>query len=107
MIGYILLGLFLLLLAVLLLRALAFRPKTQPAAAGEPVSFNKEAAVDALAQLVRCRTVSYNDPALEDEAEFRKLIQYYIKIAPAAPAPASWRGEVMNRPHELDRNRVK
>ena len=82
MVGYILLGIFLLLLAVLLLRALAFRPKAQQTAAGEPVSFNKDAAVDALAQLVRCKTVSYNDPSLEDEAEFRKLIQLLPTLYP-------------------------
>jgi len=80
--GYVILGLILLLLAVLILRALAFKPKAQPQTAGEPVSFNKDAAVDALAQLVRCRTVSNYDHTLEDEEEFRKLISLLPSLYP-------------------------
>ena len=82
MIGYILLGLFAALLALLLLRAAAFKPKQQPQTDTTPVSFNKEAAVDALAQLVRCKTISYNDPALEDDTEFRKLINLLPTLYP-------------------------
>ena len=82
MVGYIILGAVLLLLAVLFLRALLFRPKVQPSTAGEPVQFDKDAATDALAQLVRCKTVSYVDPTLEDEEEFRKLIQLLPTLYP-------------------------
>ena len=66
-----LLGLF---LAVLLIRAACFRPKAQPATAPEALRFDRESAVSALAELIKCKTVSYNDPALEDAAEFEKLI---------------------------------
>ncbi len=75
--GYVLLGLgglLVLLLAVILLRTLFFRPKAQPAAQAEPVTFNREKAVAALAELIKCKTISYNDPALEDDGEFEKLI---------------------------------
>ena len=61
-------------LAVILIRALAFKPKAQPKADPTPVEFDKEAAVDSLRELVICKTVSYMDPALEDDAEFEKLI---------------------------------
>ena len=61
-------------LAVIIIRALAFKPKTQPKADESPVAFDKDAAVDALRELVICKTVSYMDPALEDDAEFEKLI---------------------------------
>ena len=61
-------------LAVILIRALAFKPKAQPKADLTPVEFDKEAAVDSLRELVKCKTVSYMDPALEDDAEFEKLI---------------------------------
>ncbi|MBQ4600437.1 MAG: M20/M25/M40 family metallo-hydrolase [Oscillospiraceae bacterium] len=74
MLGYILLGLFALFLAVILIRAALFRPKAQPQGSGEAVSFDKDAAVHALGELVKCKTVSYNDPSLEDDAEFEKLI---------------------------------
>ncbi len=74
MLGYVFLGLLGIFLAVILIRALLFRPKPQAKGSGEAVSFNKEAAVNALAELVRCKTVSYNDRALEDDGEFEKLI---------------------------------
>jgi len=74
MIGYIILGAVALLLAVLILRALAFQPKKQDFGQAETIEFDRQAAVDALQKLVQCKTVSYNDPALEDNAEFEKLI---------------------------------
>jgi carboxypeptidase PM20D1 len=61
-------------LAVILIRAAAFKPKAQPKADDTPVDFKRDVAVNALAELVRCKTVSYMDPALEDDAEFEKLI---------------------------------
>ena len=61
-------------LTVIILRALAFKPKAQPKADPIPVDFDKDAAVESLRELVRCKTVSYMDPALEDDAEFEKLI---------------------------------
>ncbi len=74
MIGYVILGLVAVFLAVILLRAAAFKPKTQPVTQAEPEKFNAERAVENLGKLVQCKTVSYNDHALEDEAEFQKLI---------------------------------
>ena len=87
--GYILLAAVLLLLAVLVVRALAFCPKAQPDTAAAEVSFDKDAAVDALAQLVRCKTISYNDPASEDEAEFQKLIDLLPTLYPHVFAACS------------------
>ena len=56
------------LVLVVLVRTLLFRPK-----AGVPVQENEEAfdrdrAVENLRALVRCKTVSYKDAALEDDA---------------------------------------
>jgi len=79
---YVLAGLLLLLIGVLLIRTAAFNPKPQKETAREEVSFDKDAAVAALQQLVRCKTVSYNDPALEDDAEFRKLIDLLPGLYP-------------------------
>ena len=65
-------------LAVIIIRALAFKPKAQPVAdEREPaaVEFDEAAAVESLRRLVRCKTVSYMDPSLEDDAEFEKLIE--------------------------------
>ena len=73
MAGWIILGVFLLFLAVVLIRAALFVPKPQKDAPQEDVTFDREKAVKALQQLIRCKTVSYNDPALEDDGEFEKL----------------------------------
>ena len=61
-------------LAVILIRTAMFKPKEEEKRAIEKVEFDRAAAVDALAQLVRCKTVSNEDPAKEDDAEFEKLI---------------------------------
>ncbi len=68
--------------AVILWRTLRFRPKAQPAVSQEEYAFDKAAAVEALAQLVRCKTVSYNDKALEDDGEFDKLISLLPGLYP-------------------------
>ena len=82
MIGYILLGVFALLLTVLILRALAFTPKVLPVQDPEPVEFDREAPVYTLQKLVQCKTVSYNDPQMEDDEEFRKLIRLLPELYP-------------------------
>ena len=82
MIGYIILGLVALFFAVILIRTLNFKPKAQPQTSQETVSFDKDAATDALAQLIRCKTISYSDPALEDDAEFEKLISLLPQLYP-------------------------
>ena len=73
MIGYMILGLILAFVAVIAIRTLRFTPKPQPPLSDEVVDFDKDRSVDALAQLIRCKTVSYNDHSLEDDAEFAKL----------------------------------
>ena len=78
----IILGLIALFLAVVLIRAASFKPKAQPAISDEAVDFDKDAAVGSLAALIRCKTVSYNDPALEDDAEFRKLVDLLPTLYP-------------------------
>ena len=74
MIGYIILGIVALFFAVVLIRTAQFKPKTQPVTTAGEVSFDKDAAVQSLAELVRCKTISYSDHSLEDDAEFEKLI---------------------------------
>ena len=79
---YILLGLLAAFLAVILIRAALFKPKAQPPVSQEPVSFDADAAVRSLAELVKCKTVSYNDPALEDDREFAKLVSLLPSLYP-------------------------
>ena len=82
MVGIALLCLVAVFVFVVAFRALRFTPKAQPEASSEEFKFDKDAAVDALAQLVRCKTISYNDKSLEDDAEFDKLISLLPGLYP-------------------------
>jgi len=62
------------LIAVIAYRTAKFTPVKQDFPSREEVEFDFDASVSALGQLVRCKTVSNADPALEDDAEFEKLI---------------------------------
>ena len=82
---YILYGLLLalfILIAVIIIRTLNFKPKAQPLVSNEEIDFNKDKAVESLRELVRCKTVSYRDSSLEDNAEFEKLISLLPKLYP-------------------------
>ena len=74
MIGYLILIALAVFAAVVVIRTLAYRPKAQPAISDEEISFDRDGAVEALAELIQCRTVSHADHALEDQGEFEKLI---------------------------------
>lgn len=82
MVGYVILALVVLFLAVLVIRAATFKPKAQPAVSEEAVEVELDTAVSNLQQLVQCRTISYNDHSLEDKAEFRKLKDLLPKLYP-------------------------
>ena len=74
MIGRIILAALLVLIAVILVRTALFRPKEGKEESVDEISFDKDAAIRALGELVRCRTVSNYDREKEDDAEFEKLI---------------------------------
>ena len=75
-------GVVLLFLAVILIRAAAFRPKKEEKTDYEEITFDKEKAVSNLGALVQCRTVSNSDHAKEDDAEFEKLISLLPTLFP-------------------------
>lgn len=82
MIGYGFIAILVVFLAVILIRTAMFRPKAQPEVSEETITFDREAAIGALAELVKCKTVSHDDPALEDDAEFQKLIAMLPTLYP-------------------------
>jgi len=82
MVGYGILGVLVIFIAVVLVRTLRFTPKAQPPVSDEKVEFDRDGAVEALAELVRCKTVSYNDKTLEDDAEFEKLYALLPRLYP-------------------------
>ena len=83
----VLLALILLTLVVILYRTVQFKPKEEKSYSHEDVSFDKEAAVSALQQLIRCKTVSYHDHSKEDDAEFEKLYALLPDLYPNVLAP--------------------
>ena len=87
---WILLAAFALLLAVVLLRTLAFRPKAGVAVQEGEEPFDRDRAVENLRRLVQCKTVSYKDASLEDDAEFEKLISLLPTLYPNVFATCSF-----------------
>ena len=73
MVVWLLLAAIVAFLAVVLIRALLFTPK--PGAAGEPseAAVDEQKAIDDLAAMIRCKTVSYYDESKTDWAEFQKF----------------------------------
>ena len=90
MVGYIILGIVAVFLAVLILRALTFKPKPQAVVSAEEITFDKNGAVSALQQLVQCKTISYNDSSLEDDTQFQKLIDLLPTLYPNVFAACSF-----------------
>ena len=91
MIGYWILAVLVAFIAVVAVRTIRFRPKPQPEVTKEEIAFDRDTAVDSLAQLVRCKTVSYNDHSLEDEGEFQKLISLLPTLYPNVFAACTFR----------------
>ncbi len=80
---YVILALLFIFVAVILIRTLLFKPKDNLVASNEEVSFDKEKAISALKELVKCKTISYYDSSLEDDNEFEKLISLLPELYPA------------------------
>lgn len=81
--AFLLMGLLAIWIGVVAARTACFKPKPQPMVSDEVYDFNREKAVDALAQLVRCKTISYNDKAMEADEEFEKLISLLPELYPS------------------------
>ena len=64
----------LVILAVILARTLMFKPINRQKEDVEEIQFDKDAAINALGELVKCKTVSRYNTDEEDNAEFEKLI---------------------------------
>ena len=91
MFGSILIGIIAVFFAVVLVRTLNFKPKAQPEVSNEEIKFDRDGAVNALAELVKCRTVSYYDHSREDDGEFEKLISKLPQLYPNVFAACEFR----------------
>lgn len=61
-------------LAIIIIRTLRFKPQRLEKALENEEVIDRDRVVENLCTLVRCKTVSYRDHSLEDDAEFEKLI---------------------------------
>jgi len=76
------LGVIVLLIAVLVIRALCFKPRKTEEKKFEPVFVNTEKATHDLAEMIKCKTVSHRDKTKEDDAEFEKFEQLLPTLFP-------------------------
>lgn len=99
--------------AVLCARAAAFRPRPEAPAPDAPEHFDADKAIRVVQALIRCKTVSYRDKALEDDAEFERLIALLPELFPNVYARCEfhrlgarslvyhWRGQSADKPGVL------
>lgn len=73
MLGWILLALVVLFVGILLVRTLQFRPTPQKEAPNAPVTLDEDKILRDMQDMVRCKTISYRDPAETDWTEFVKF----------------------------------
>ena len=79
---YILLAVIVLFFAVLLIRAAMFRPRAELTPSKEKIELEENRIVSDLAEMIRCKTVSYNDESMIDKEEFRKFQELLEKLYP-------------------------
>ena len=80
--GYVILGAVVAFVVIVALKTAAFQPKPQPALEDKKIQLDEDACIHALQELVKCKTISYNDPQLEDNEEFEKLIAMLPSLYP-------------------------
>lgn len=73
MIGWMISGMLLLLLAAILIRTVMFRPANEPALHPQEILLDEAKIIDDLAAMIRCKTVSNRDESLVDHMEFVKF----------------------------------
>ena len=63
-----------LILAVVLIRTILFVPRKEDEIEVDEVEIDLEKATRDLSDMIKCKTISHRDPALEDHAEFERFI---------------------------------
>ena len=69
----IILGLLLVLVSVVLIRTLMFKPIKEEKIVKEELNFDRKKCVKTLQEMIKCRTISYADKSKEEEKEFIKF----------------------------------
>ena len=77
-------ALLLILIGVILIRTLRFKPKAEPEVKSQPIAVDKNAAAHELSEMLRCKTVSHPDESLDSPEEYDKfealLHELYPKV---------------------------
>lgn len=60
-------------IVTLVVRTLLFRPEKEQTAPGDEVEVDRARAVENFREMIKCRTVSYDDRSLQDDREFEKF----------------------------------
>lgn len=69
-------------LAVIVIRAAQFNPKPELTPSTEEVSLDEEKIVKDMQEMIRCKTISYNDTSLIDETQFEKFRNLLPELYP-------------------------
>ncbi len=70
---YTILGLFAVLIAVVIIRTLCFKPKAMPPVKNEKIELDEAKIIADMSDMIKCKTVSYADESLVDRAEFTRF----------------------------------
>lgn len=70
------------LISIIVFRALTFNPKIEKSNVVEIPNFDKSRPITNLQNLIKCKTISYNDRSLEDENEFKSLEELITTLYP-------------------------
>lgn len=73
-------------LAVILIRAAMFTPRPELTPSEEKIELNEEKIVSDMQEMIRCKTISYNDDSLIDKAEFKKFQELLPQLFPKVHA---------------------
>ncbi len=68
---------------VLIVRTLLFRPRKEQTAPGNQVEVDQARAVESFQEMIKCRTVSYDDVSMQDEREFERFRELLDERYPA------------------------
>ena len=72
----------LLFIAIILIRAIAFKPKKKEEKIIDSVFVNGDSATNGLSRMIKCKTISHIDPSLDDKSEFERFEKLLPELFP-------------------------
>lgn len=75
MVGYVLLGILIAFIAFILVRAAIYKPYDEPDKLVDEITVDRDKIINNMIDMIRCKTVSYNNSEITDWAEFEKFHQ--------------------------------